>query len=391
MLVSTPDTTGTLDSVPVTGLSETDGVFDMVGLFGGYNVTVNVEEKTAELEPIRISAVGEDYIVSGINFFSKAPCDDCLNLIGLDLSEGYLALTFAIRHPFQPGNPSLPPSAANRLDLNVFDLTAIIAPRDRYAAHFYLLDIYAYAFLCANPDGYTRELANVISEPAALPFFLVVDDTKGAKSTYNKFSMGAETQFNVNFPPTFENFTFDMYLTMGYGASAKKLQRLTPKYYNPEFNRKAAWKVAVIPPGPPVFGSTWQDNDYTTTYNVEVRVWDWQQGAPVWSNPGTFADAPSNYVFASSNVASVTTPISGTGKPSDPLIFLVPIANEWGLPAGDWGALVKVTDKRAPASNWATAGRDFIIDTPDGIALNNYKIPEYATYQTFIATVLSTH
>ncbi|MCD6216464.1 hypothetical protein J7L05_01245, partial [bacterium] len=33
-------------------------------------------------------------------------------------------------------------------------------------------------------------------------------------------------------------------------------------------------------------------------------------------------------------------------------------------------------------------GRDFLIDTDDGIVLDNYSMPEYATYQTFPATVV---
>ena len=88
--------------------------------------------------------------------------------------------------------------------------------------------------------------------------------------------------FNVIISET--GLSFDLYLTMGYGASATNLTRLTPKYYNPEFNRKAAWKVEVIPPegdDPPEMGNTWANGDTTTPYTVTVKVYDWQHDATV--------------------------------------------------------------------------------------------------------------
>jgi len=97
--------------------------------------------------------------------------------------------------------------------------------------------------------------------------------------------MGSQKSFQVQFPVTPpENLTFNLYLTCGYGSSAVLVDRLNPTYYNPEFNRKSAWKVEVIPPNgtnPPSQGNTWASNDSSTPFNVTVKAYDWQIGANV--------------------------------------------------------------------------------------------------------------
>jgi len=271
----------------------------------------------------------------------------------------------------------------------------VIKPDAVTPTNYPLMGASIYSGVVANANGYTKELSNVITDTAALPFVLVVDDSLGDTSTWNKFAMGATNEFEVAFkliPGT--PLRFDMYLTMGYGASAKRPDRLTPKYYNPEFNRKAAWKVEAAPQG------EWLDNDNTTPVDLEVKVYDWQIGATVYGTPTDFANAPANNVYAASEVASVsieipgmnsalpskTTADSGAGTPSDPLIFTVPVVNQNLLDAGEYTGIVKVLDERPVLT--ITDGRDIIIDTPDGMALNYYAMPEYATYQTFQAIVM---
>lgn len=393
--------TGSLDNAPIIGLSETENAFDAVGLLGAYELTIDPANMTAEINSKRISAIGEDYLVSGKGFFTVTPCSDCLKLVGITITpDGNGQLIFSIRHPFAPGNPANPPSAINRLDLDVFDLAMVVAPKEANKSNFPLTAKDVYSGLTYGQDGYTTELANVITgESAALPFFLVIDDSVSGTGTWNKFGMGATANFDVGFSLTAGVLKFDTYLTMGYGASAKKAQRLTPTYYNPEFNRKNAWKVVVTPPqgtNPPAIGNTWQDNDATTTFNVKVEVYDWQIGA---TEDATLATPTA--VYAASNVASVSAEIAGmntvlpsvttddgtgTGMQDAPLVFLVPVANQNLLVPGTYPGLVKVTDSRLPMT--PADGRDFLIDTPDGVALNNYTIPEYATYQTFTATVV---
>jgi hypothetical protein len=397
--------TDTMNNIPIIGMSmHEDGSFNALGMLGAYELIINPDNGSAELFAKRTPAIGEDYIVSGISFFTIAPCSDCLKIIGIDITpDGNAVLIFEINHPFKPGITSEPPSASNRNDLDVFDLAMVIAPTGATATTYSLTGVDAYPDSCVGADGYTTELANVISDTSALPFFLAVDDSEGTSSTFNKFGMGEDTTFEVGFSLSTGTLSFDMYLTMGYGFSAKKPNRLTPKYYNPEFNRKAAWKVDVTPPGgtAPAMGNTWDDNDTATTYDVTVAVYDWQVGATVYTgDPLLFGDADADNVFASSEVSSVsveipgmnstlqsaTTADSGAGTPIDPLIYTLAIANENQLAPGEYLGLVKVADERATLA--PADGRDFLIDTPDGGELINYEMPEYATYQTFTATVV---
>ncbi|MCD6217230.1 hypothetical protein J7L05_05150 [bacterium] len=397
---------GEMGSVPIIGGSMfSDGGFQATGMLGAYEIIIHPESATADLIAKRTPAIGEDYIVSGISFFTIAPCANCLKIVGIDIDpDGNAILVFSISHPFTPGITSDPPTAANRLDLDVFDLAMVIAPKEATAITYPLTGAGVYSGYCIDPDGYTKELENVISDANALPFFLAIDDSDTDSSTFNKFAMGADATFDVGFDLTVGVLNFDMYLTMGYGFSARRPDRLTPKYYNPEFNRKAAWKVVVTPPegdDPPEMANTWNDTNNTDLWPVTVEVYDWQVGATVFTGlPEEFGDADDDNVFASSEVTSVsveipgmnstlqsvTTPDSGTGTPIDPLIYTLSIANENILAVGEYPGLVKVTDERAVLA--PADGRDFLIDTPDGIELINYEMPEYATYQIFIATVV---
>jgi hypothetical protein len=280
----------------------------------------------------------------------------------------------------------------------------VIVPTGATPSTYPLTGLDIYSGIIKNTDGYTTELSEVTSDESAMPYVLVIDESDATTHQWNKFAMGASADFDVDFALTNgTSLRFDMFLTMGYGASAKRPQRLDPRYYNPEFNRKAAWKVNVILPqgeNPPERGNTWDDVNSATPYNVTVEIYDWQTGASVATAPN-FADADPSEVFAESEVESVTVEIpgmnntpqvvtaetSGTGFPNSPLIYTVPIANENLLPIGEYVGLVKVQDTRTPLT--PGDGRDFLIDSPDGIQLNNYIIPEYATYQTFIATVVN--
>ncbi|MFH1515533.1 MAG: hypothetical protein ABIG42_08740 [bacterium] len=340
---------------------------DSLSLFGIYELIIHPDKINAELTPMRTSSIGESYLVSGLNFFINNPCPDCLKLTTIAFDNPYIKLTFDISHPFEPGSMSDPPSATNRRDLNVFDLAMIIVPKESVPTSYSLGDIYADA--CGNQNGFTTELARLSGDSAACPYFLVIDDSQTGISTDNEFAMGTK---NVQFDTWFSDIgRFEIYLTMGYGFSAKRPDRLNPKYYNPEFNRKPAWRVDAIPPqgeNPPAIGNTWDDVDTLTPYNVTVKVYDWQIGANVNASLTNITD-----VYAASEVERVsieipgmtTTPIevtsetSGTGAPNAPLLFTVPIANENALPAGEYTGLVKVDDERIPPNPFYD--RDFLI------------------------------
>ncbi|MEO7994478.1 MAG: right-handed parallel beta-helix repeat-containing protein, partial [bacterium] len=369
------------------------------GLMGHYRVALDPAAMTVTLLPDRdATALGDSYLIEGANFFRGPLCSDCLQVQSVHRDGADIAVVFRVRHPYQPGNIGLPPSASNRRDLDVFDLSLVLQV-DPSSVVTYTLPAMGDG-LRIDPfrkfDGLTRVLENAIGEPAALPYYLVVDDSATGISTNNRFAMGADTTVTTWLHFTSQNtFQSDLYLTMGYGASATRSTRLAPVYYLPEFNQKSPWRVEVIPP-PAVDGQTWKQGE-STPYPVEVRVWDWQVGATV--DPG-LSDPAS--VRAASEIAgidfeqpafhdgvtTVTTPSSGTGTPSDPLIYIVNVPDDKMAPASNYLAAVRVRDTRTPATPVAGPTVDGLIRAEDDLSLSFSEIPAYTTWQIVTLTVV---
>jgi hypothetical protein len=389
------------ESKSQTGISgNSSGQMHDLSILGSYELVLDLSKQSAELIPKRISDIGQSYIVNGLSYFTISPCADCFKVKSIALTDdGYLQLTFNLRHPFPPGDILKPPSAINRLDLDVFDVALLIHPMDITAQPFPLTGDSVYTGILVENDGYSMELAEVIDDDAAVPYVLVVDDNEMMRSTYNEFAMGSEAEFDAVFSIE-GNVSFDLYLTMGYGASATKPSRLLPTYYNPEFNRKSAWKVNVIPPNgsePPAMGNTWNDSDNSTLFDVTVEVFDWQIGAnvnPELVNPSdVFASSEVSHVMLEipgmhSSIVDVISPDSGSGAPDDPLIYTLSVANQNYLDAGEYNGLVKVVDERIPGTVVVGGETDTMASSPNGIVLEWVNIPEFATYQVFTATVV---
>lgn len=397
------DTASLPDDMPIIGLSAADGVYNALGIMGAYELNFDAETLTAELVTIRNSAIGESFIVSGMGYWNVLPCGNCILLDAIIPDGDNFIVTFKIKHPFALGDPGQPSSGKNRQDLDIFDLALTVQPRGITADNFLLTSggTYIYPEFCVDADAYTTELANMTGDPAALPYYLIVDDSDVGVSTFNEFPMGTDYMpFDIILSV---GGSFTLYLTMGYGASATWETRFACKYYNPEFNRKAAWKVDVIPPNgddPPAMGNTWDTLDSTTEYDVTVEVYDWQIGAAVYPIPADFSNAPANSVYAASEVAQVsleipgmfstlktmTTADSGLGSPASPAVYTFAVANENSLGGGTYYGLVRVEDSRPPLSE--TEMRDFLVNCPEGIDRYHYIMPEYAAYQVFEATVV---
>jgi hypothetical protein len=356
---------------------------------GAYDLLLSPDGTIAELTPMRMSTIGEGYIVNGLAYFTVSPCASCFKLNTISLDGLYLKVTFTISHPFAKGITSQPPTATNRLDLDVFDMALVILPVGSTATTYTQTSESIYGGICANADGYTTELANVTGDSAACPYFLVIDDNDSGTLTNNKFEMGMK---NVAFETWFQGGQFKMFLTMGYGASATKPVRLTPTYYIPEFNRKAAWKVDVAP-------QVWSGAALST---VTIDIYDWNHGATV---AGTYPDSSNtDHILATSDIQSVTVEVPGmtstivtasttdttTNGYSDPITYTATFANQNGIPNGTYTGLVKVTDSRAPGTFIVGGETDTLVDTADGVTLSWYNMPEYAVYQTFTATISST-
>ena len=405
-----------MDSLPIIGLTDANGVFDAIGVLGFYELDINPDTMTADLTTPRMASVGESFVVSAAGFFTVTPCPDCLDVKSLEImgtgSDAVIKVTWSISHPFPYGTDDLPPKANNRRDLDLFDLAMVIAPTSETATAFATGG--AYTQICADADGYTADLVTVADAPTwACPYFLVIDESNAAPIdvTNNRFLMGTlDLEFDTFFNA---GGKFKVYLTCGYGAAATKATFLSPTYFIPEFNRKAAWKVIVTPPNgndPPSSMNTWNNtnNDpINDLHLVKVEVYDWQQTSPVFSgDPTTYGtDAAVNEIYAASSVSMVTLEIpgmfstpgykmmtaadSGTGAPGSPLVFNFNVRNENLLPVGVYPSLVKVTDSRPgqdPLGGVET--RDWIIDSPDGITLNHSALSEFAVYQVFDSAVV---
>jgi len=399
-------TPGPIDNQPIIGMTTNeDGSYSGIGLMGAYELSVDPSAMTADLVSKRLPSLGESWIVSGGAYFTIKPCTSCFKItsISMDASKN-MVLEFQLKHPFAAGDPSKPPTAVNRLDLDLFDVALVFAPIDAVVTNYPLLSQKAYTGgYLMNASGFTTELANVTGDHAAMPYLLAVDDSISGINTFNKFAMGSEATLQAIIKTAsciWTHYNFNLYLTMGYGKSAaNKSERLTPTYFNPEFNRKGAWKVSVTSPNgsnPPALGNTWQDNNATAPFIVTVKVWDWQQGATVENplvNPGNVAKA-SNVTSVSIEIPNmnftaptVTAPESGTGTPSDPLVYKIPISNQNLIPAGKYRSLVKITDSRVPDATLTNS--DYLIHTPNGTTLEKYAIPDFATYHCFQATVVA--
>ena len=179
--------TGSIDTLPIIAPSvNSDGSFNALGLLGAYELRIDKKDMSAELVSQRLPSLGQSYLVSGIGYFTIAPCHDCLRIIGVGLStEGYLQLTFQMKHPFAAGNPTLPPTGINRLDLDLFDPALVVVPIGGTKTTYSLTAADAYTGILENNAGYTKELANLLTDTAAMPFALVVDNSTGATSTFN--------------------------------------------------------------------------------------------------------------------------------------------------------------------------------------------------------------
>jgi hypothetical protein len=391
----------TVNSAQMPDISGNTDIQSTQGILGAYDLTLDPETKSVELTPKRFMAEGESYLVNGLAFFTINPCPNCLRYKAIEWKPDGISISFTVEHPFDKGNTSLPPTAKNRLDLDVFDMALVIHPLTLMPQNYSNLAVTAYNDVCMNQDGYTLALSGLLGNNSVLPYFLVIDDNQASTNTFNKFEMGSSADFQVDFQKVV-SMTYELYLIMGYGISAKLATRLSPTYYNPEFNWKSPWKVKVQAPddGKTVtIGHTWDSLDTTTTYTVEVFVYDWQIGATV--DP-TLADPSS--VFAASEVAQISVEIpgmtsstpsvlgnqslGGTGAPNDPLRYEISFANEQGQAAGQYIGLVKVADNRAVGSVPPGGTRDFLVDNPDGYSQEFHGIPEFATYQTFPVNIV---
>jgi hypothetical protein len=355
-----------------------------IGLLGLYEMSVSSDGADVNVMPSRSSLIGESFVVSGDAFFTTTPCRDCLRIdrIGYD-NYGNIIVGLSIKHPFEKGDPEKPPSSKNRLDLDVFDVAVVVDPIGSQPTYFPLHGARVLSGIMLNPDGYTSELKEIVGDNLIRPYKICYESENN-----NRFEMGTDRhEFEIILSPGC--LKFELFVTMGYGASAKYLNRLHPVYYVPEFNRKAAWKVNVnlIP---------WY-HDEPNTITIDVYDWGHDKGVtlryPDENHP--------NLQWAKSDISEVTVEVQGlidsvvyaetdsnySNGWDKPKIYTATFTNENHVPDGTYPGLVKVLDSRIPGEVIEGGEFDTLAESIDGIKLQWLEVPEFATYQTFDAIV----
>ena len=380
-----------------------DGGTTGIGVLGIFDVTIDPKNLNSDITSLRNNtAIGDSFIVDITNFLTISPCVDCLSIGSMELDpDGNLVVLFMIRHPFQHGTLDKPPSAANRLDLHIFDVFGVMHFPGTLIS-FPILQNTVGPVRLVNADGYTGQFDSQIdpilpTEASIHPYVVMSFDASEGNfnpdnpcgfepinnpTGHNVLKMGGTlaSYFKIDFSDS-DPVNFLMVITAAYGQSATIPTRLTPKYYMPEFNRKEAWKVRVKIDVNNLFEGN------TSSYcDLGIDVWDWNHGVTV--DP---ALTTKDVIRASSDVQSVeiempgvlltpvtaTGPISGDGRTA-PLRYIGRIYYETGGSSGIRWGLVKVKDSRAPGSNTGGFG--------DGVNRDGrtfFQLTEFATYQLF--------
>ena len=261
-----------LSGQPLVGVSERfpDGSpASGMGALGIFNLSVNADEISAELTPIRQNSLTDVLEVVDItNFLRMAPCSDCaiIDSIFLDIDNN-LVVSIGIKHPFPAGDPLKPISGKNRGDLHVFNVEGTIVSNVT-GTSFPGLGKSVAGFTLVNADGYSPYLDTVLddiypTEATVHPYILHFDDyTAGNFDASNP--MGFES---VTDPPPSGNLvmamgcdydfqdyvldvdgSFDFIYAVGctYAvSSANKAQRFSPEYRS-TMNRSSLLRNAEI-------------------------------------------------------------------------------------------------------------------------------------------------
>ena len=188
--------------------------------------------------------------------------------------------------------------------------------------------------------------------------------------------MGAEATFNVDFNLSgITSYSFDMYLPMGYGSSAKKAQRLTQPISIPNSTGKQHGRFRLYHPRKPI-RQPWVIPGMITT-QLHHTLWqsksrDWEHGVTTVANPPWI---PAILRFGI-HVANVSVEVPGMNSTlqffndspeveleprPDPLIYNVSFPlNQNHLGDGEYIGLVKVSDSRIPDGSLSPPAKPII-------------------------------
>ena len=395
------------------------------GMLGIYDVHVNGNTLTAEMNPMRNPTLTDVFEVVDITgFLTASPCRDCAKIFSVGLNpSNNLILRIGIKHPFEAGDPSQPITGRNRADLHVFNAEGIVIANTGVPMNFVRLKETIGPRILTNPDGFTRYLDSYFdtifpTDATIHPYILHFNNygtgnfaatnpmgfasvTDPPPSGNLVVPMGAPYDIKDYILSTVAGTQIDFYFAIGcsYGISTNTFEdRFNPQFRVPQYNKKAASEVDVE-----IASSNLAAGITQSKATLNVKVLDINHGVAV--GPGL------DQMYADSSVkgigvevpgvtlapAIVYNPVAiqGDGRdPLNPLIFQIKVPNSAGAGVGTYTGLVKVLDSYPVAQNTHP-----LIGTNDGVhrvpPMTNpleglFAIPEFATYQLFDITVAET-
>ena len=383
------------------------------GVFGAWEIHIDKTNLTAEVIPARKAvSIGHIFDADLLQFLTVSPCANCMWVTSFRFSDRYLLLDVKLRHPFA--------DIVKRPDLHAFDVRAIILADPQFPDSFGIdmmkpdgvsESTVVGSSLLLNPDGYTSHHSDIIHDSR---YFIADSTISGNIFPYIRFFDDFSTaDFDPNAPAghnvmpvgssistktmvinaDFLNDEINLYVIadMAYGQSATFVNRTSPQYYLPAFNRTEPWRIEY-----------WTENnnlDYSVTgskTDLVVQVFDWQQSATV--DPNYPDPANLDGISESSKVTQVevmfpglmtgklvsTTSLAGDGSPANPLQYRFEIENQISGTHSNYGLLAARDELYGQA---APSGRFPIPESPSGFPYETEDIRDYSLYQLIYVNI----
>ncbi|MEO7995468.1 MAG: integrin alpha, partial [bacterium] len=387
------------------------------------HVEFDVATMTATLTPYRAASAGSQDILETVDvgqFFTNAPCHDCLAITGVGLApSGNPTLDISIKHPF--ASPA--PTVAMNQDFSVFNVQAVVLFNDTGETVTDFPNL-AQSVLTSkrlvNADGFTGYLDSAYD----VDYFTTAATLHPYKLFYRDYSTGTFDGANPQGFPDYAdvrgflamgqgkgpdvqtlefsvpnrgaklNFELIVEASFGNGASNRP-EKNVPEYRCPQYNKKAASEIHVgISNASPTSFNGLGLLDSVTASAAQVRI----QALDITdASSGVTVGANRDQIRAASDVGAIALEIpgvlsgllnepdpssifiSGVGNnPANPLTYAQGITNESNADMGTYYGLVRVTDTYPLGSNAVFAADAYEFATPGFTA--PHPITEIAAY-----------
>ncbi|MEO7993873.1 MAG: hypothetical protein ABI743_05700, partial [bacterium] len=264
---------------------------DLVGL-GAWDLDIDPATLQVDATEARtVATLGDDILLDASPYFHAA-----FRIANVDrLSNGQLAITVGIKHPFPLPDPAHP-KPSDRLDLHLTDVLGVLVLDGTGGIDAF--DERLVPGVLTNAAGYTGTLhASLISgfattatvhpyvvlsldsrtpnfDPASPNGWTNLRDPQG----FNVLPMGGAEQLSIlklNLTPGTHRIRLAIQAT-AQASGVAPASRMNPVYAYPEGNQKAAWAIA-----PSLVSDALGPGDTGSSTTVRLDIYDWQQGATV--------------------------------------------------------------------------------------------------------------